>query len=55
MAGALVVTSDGELHVANNITNLDLFRAVRGGGGGGIFGVVVQATWKACPVVPMTG
>src|SRR5690242_6523164 len=51
---ALVVTPDGELRVANRETNTDLFWAIRGGGGG-TFGIVVQATWKAYPTVPMTG
>ncbi|KAH6611686.1 hypothetical protein C7974DRAFT_381622 [Boeremia exigua] len=51
---ALVVTPDGELRVANSGTNTDLFWAIRGGGGG-TFGVVVQATWKAYPTVPITG
>lgn len=51
---ALVVTPDGELRVANAETNPDLFWAIRGGGGG-TFGIVVQATWKAYPSVPVTG
>ncbi|RDW74888.1 hypothetical protein BP6252_06030 [Coleophoma cylindrospora] len=51
---AKVVTPDGELRVANAVTNTDLFWAIRGGGGG-TFGVVVEATWKAYPAVPMTG
>jgi hypothetical protein len=51
---ALVVTPDGELRVANSEVNSDLFWALRGGGGG-TFGVVVQATWKAHRNVPITG
>lgn len=51
---AKIVTADGELKVANNVTNTDLFWAIRGGGGG-TFGVVVESTWKAHPVVPITG
>lgn len=51
---ALIVTPDGELRVANNATNSDLFWAIRGGGGG-TFGVIVQATWKAHVTVPITG
>ncbi|KAH6638496.1 hypothetical protein C7974DRAFT_307458 [Boeremia exigua] len=51
---ALIVTPDGKLRVANSEVNTDLFWAIRGGGGG-TFGVVVQATWKAHPVVPITG
>jgi hypothetical protein len=41
-----VVTADGELKVANSVSNPDLFWALRGGGGG-TFGVVVEATVKA--------
>ncbi|KAL5610775.1 hypothetical protein FOBRF1_006892 [Fusarium oxysporum] len=51
---AKIVTPDGKLRVANNVTNQDLFWAIRGGGGG-TFGVVVEATWKAHVTVPMTG
>lgn len=51
---ALIVTPDGELKVANNAINSDLFWAIRGGGGG-TFGVIVQATWKAHVTVPITG
>jgi FAD/FMN-containing dehydrogenase len=40
-----VVTADGELVVANEIANPDLFWALRGGGGG-TWGVVVEATIK---------
>jgi len=43
-----VVTADGELVVANSVTNRDLFNALRGGGGG-TFGVVVEATIRAFP------
>ncbi|TLD19356.1 Mitochondrial intermediate peptidase [Venturia nashicola] len=48
-----VVTADGELKVANNVANPDLFWALRGGGGG-TFGVVVEATVKAFPDIPIT-
>jgi FAD binding domain-containing protein/berberine-like enzyme len=41
-----VVTADGVLKVANAVSNPDLFWALRGGGGG-TFGVVVEATVKA--------
>ncbi|KAJ3543177.1 hypothetical protein NM208_g3712 [Fusarium decemcellulare] len=51
---AKIVTPDGKLRVANRVTNPDIFWAIRGGGGG-TFGVVVEATWKAYPVVPITG
>jgi len=43
-----VVTADGELKIANELTNHDLFWALRGGGGG-TFGIVVQSTIKAYP------
>lgn len=51
---AKVVTADGELKIANAVTNPDLFWAIRGGGGG-TFGVVVEATWKAHADIPITG
>jgi hypothetical protein len=41
-----VVTPDGQLRIANAVSNPDLFWALRGGGGG-TFGVVVEATVKA--------
>jgi hypothetical protein len=43
-----VVTADGQLKIANARINPDLFQALRGGGGG-TFGVVVQATVRAYP------
>lgn len=51
---AKIVTADGQLRVANSVSNQDLFWAIRGGGGG-TFGIVVEATWKAYVTVPMTG
>ncbi|KAJ4208231.1 hypothetical protein NW759_013666 [Fusarium solani] len=51
---AKVVTPDGQLRIVNDKTNRDLFWAIRGGGGS-TFGVVVEATWKVYPTVPMTG
>src|ERR1700761_569730 len=48
-----VVTADGNLKVANKVSNPDLFWALRGGGGS-TFGVVVEATVKAYPTVPIT-
>lgn len=48
-----VVTADGELKVANKVINQDLFWALRGGGGS-TFGVVVEATVKAYPDIPIT-
>lgn len=40
-----VVTADGNLVVANEVVNQDLFWALRGGGPGA-WGVVVEATVK---------
>lgn len=47
-----VVTADGELKIANSVSNPDLFWALRGGGGG-TYGVVVEATVKAYPTPPV--
>jgi FAD/FMN-containing dehydrogenase len=41
-----VVTADGKYVVANEVVNKELFDALRGGGGG-TFGVVIEATFKA--------
>lgn len=43
-----VVTPDGQLRVANACQNPDLFWALRGGGGG-TFGVVMEATSEIIP------
>lgn len=43
-----VVTADGKLTIANAVSNPDLFWAMRGGGGG-TWGVVVEATIRAFP------
>ncbi|KAF2667400.1 FAD-binding domain-containing protein [Microthyrium microscopicum] len=43
-----VITADGKLRVANAVSEPDLFWALRGGGGGS-WGVVVEATVKAFP------
>ena len=51
---AKIVLPSGELIIANAISHSDIFWAIRGGGGG-TFGVVVEATWKAYPMVPITG
>jgi hypothetical protein len=48
-----VVTPDGKLRVANRCQNRDLFWALRGGGGG-TFGVVLDATFAAPPETPLT-
>ena len=45
---ATVITTDGELVVANECQNSDLFWALRGGGGG-TFGVVTEVVMKAYP------
>jgi FAD/FMN-containing dehydrogenase len=42
---AEIVTADGEIRVANNFQNADLFWAIKGGGGG-TFGVVTRLTLK---------
>ncbi|KAI1254787.1 hypothetical protein MGN70_002847, partial [Eutypa lata] len=49
---AKVVTPDGQLLVANEVSNPELFWAIRGGGGS-TFGVVVEATFKAHPRIPL--
>lgn len=41
-----VVTADGKYVIANAATNTDLYNALRGGGGGN-WGVVIEATFKA--------
>ena len=43
-----IVTPDGQLRIANECSNSDLFFALRGGGGG-TFGVVINITLKALP------
>lgn len=47
-----VVTPDGRLRTANRCRNADLFFALRGGGGG-TFGVVLEATHRVEPAVPV--
>ncbi|TFK67439.1 FAD-binding domain-containing protein [Pluteus cervinus] len=47
-----VVTPDGHLRIANSCQNQDLFFALRGGGGG-TFGVVLEATVLASPPVQL--
>ncbi|PYH79573.1 FAD-binding domain-containing protein [Aspergillus uvarum CBS 121591] len=46
-----VVTAEGDLVIANEYQNEDLFWALRGGGGG-TFGVVVRTTIRTYPDVP---
>ncbi|KAH0586775.1 hypothetical protein H2248_005624 [Termitomyces sp. 'cryptogamus'] len=47
-----VVTPDGQYRIANDCQNEDLFYALRGGGGG-TFGVVLEATVLASPQVTL--
>ncbi|KAL4942287.1 hypothetical protein BDV06DRAFT_211952 [Aspergillus oleicola] len=47
-----VVTADGDLVVANNYQNSDLFWALRGGGGG-TFGVVMDVTLRTFDEAPV--
>ncbi|KAI9693986.1 MAG: hypothetical protein M1822_003257 [Bathelium mastoideum] len=47
-----IVTPDGVSRTANSCQNEDLFWALRGGGGG-TFGVVLSATHRVEPVVPL--
>ncbi|KAI0402028.1 cytochrome P450 [Xylaria palmicola] len=48
-----IVTPDGEVRTCNSAQNQDLFWALRGAGGGA-FGVVLNATMKAEPAMPVT-
>ncbi|CAG8089549.1 unnamed protein product [Penicillium olsonii] len=47
-----VVLASGEIVIANDCSNVDLFAALRGGGGG-TFGVVVSATIRVYPTRPI--
>ncbi|KAI9642653.1 hypothetical protein NHQ30_008384 [Ciborinia camelliae] len=47
-----IVTTDGVLRVANECQNADLFWALRGGGGG-TFGVVMEATHRVEPRIQL--
>ncbi|KAG4025000.1 hypothetical protein MFRU_074g00060 [Monilinia fructicola] len=47
-----VITTDGILRVANECQNTDLFWALRGGGGG-TFGVVMEATHRVEPRIQL--
>ncbi|QSZ31942.1 hypothetical protein DSL72_001511 [Monilinia vaccinii-corymbosi] len=47
-----VITTDGILRVANECQNADLFWALRGGGGG-TFGVVMEATHRVEPRIQL--
>lgn len=46
-----IVTADGQVRIANDVENPDLFWAVRGAGSN--FGVVTQFVFRAHPVGPM--
>jgi len=48
-----IVTPDGRVRVCNAKKDPDLFWALRGGGGG-VFGVVLSATVKVEPAMPLT-
>ena len=47
-----VVTPDGKVRIANRCQNSDLFWALRGGGGG-TFGIVLDATHRVEPAAPV--
>ena len=49
-----IVTADGQLRTVNAYSSPDLFWALRGGGGG-TWGVVTQATFKAYPSEQLAG
>ena len=51
---AEVVTADGEVRIANACANSDLFRALKGGGGGS-FGVVTRLTLKTHELAERAG
>jgi FAD/FMN-containing dehydrogenase len=51
---AEVVTADGQVRIANDCTNRDLFWALKGGGGGS-FGVVTRMTLKTHPLPNFLG
>lgn len=48
-----IVTADGNLLIANQYQNQDLFWALRGGGGG-TWGVVTSVTYKTHPSTPFS-
>jgi FAD/FMN-containing dehydrogenase len=49
-----VVTPDGRFVTADEKNNVDLFWALRGGGGG-TFGVVTSVTFKVYPKMTFSG
>ena len=53
VVGADVVTADGQLIIANQSENADLFWALRGGGGN--FGIVTSLEFRLHEVEPMIG
>jgi FAD/FMN-containing dehydrogenase len=48
-----IITTDGVLRIANSCQNPDLFWALRGGGGG-TFGVVMEATHRVEPAISLS-
>merc|ERR1712087_352889 len=53
MLSAIVVTASGDIVVANETSNADLFWALRGGGGG-TFGIIISITYRTHPA-PIVG
>jgi FAD/FMN-containing dehydrogenase len=51
---AEIVTADGQIRIANNCTNRDLFWGLKGGGGGNL-GVVTRLTLKTHPLPNFLG
>src|SRR5476649_668476 len=51
---AEIVTADGQIRIANNCTNRDLFWGLKGGGGGAL-GVVTRLTLKTHPLPNFLG
>jgi FAD/FMN-containing dehydrogenase len=51
---AEIVTADGQVRIANNCTNRDLYWALKGGGGGSL-GVVTRITLKTHPLPNFLG
>jgi FAD/FMN-containing dehydrogenase len=49
-----LVLADGSLVMASACENEDLFWALRGGAGGGAWGVVCHVSYRLHPLVPVT-